>query len=210
MIYKFSCLCLVILCLCTLTWAQIEDDSLSNIPAEKAEVLQQIDEDSVMIAPDSAALKNKALPINDPVKAALLSAVVPGLGQAYNGSFWKIPIIYGGFIGLGASIHYWNYNFINFRNALSAITDDNPETENIYVTLNEANLNRRVEFYQRNRDFLMIITGLYYLLNVVEAYVDAHLKTFDISDEIALKIDPHVGQFAFNHQFGLSVKLQFK
>ncbi len=207
MIQRYFLVVLVFFCSISLAMAQtIEDD-----PA-KADVLTGRDQDTTLIRIDSAELKNQMKPMDDPLKAALLSAVVPGLGQAYNGSYWKIPIIYAGFVGLGASIYYWHYGYINFRNALAAEIDGNPNTINPYAQfdIGERVLNLRVEFYQRNRDFLMILTSLYYLLTVVEANVDGHLKTFDISDDISLNIDPHVGQFAFSYQFGLSLKLNLQ
>lgn len=205
MIRKLFFLVFCFFCCAPFVKGQIDDDT-------KADVLTGIDQDTTLIRIDSAELKNQYKPIDDPLKAALLSAVVPGLGQAYNGSYWKIPIIYAGFMGFGASIHYWHYNYINFRNALSAEIDGDPNTINPYAQFNytEDRLTRGVEFYQRNRDFLMILTGLFYFLQIVEANVDAHLKTFDISDELTLKIDPHIGQFAYNYQFGFSIKLQMK
>lgn len=187
--------------------AQTNEDN----PA-KADVLTGRDQDTTLIRIDSAEIKNQAKPLDDPLKAALLSAVVPGLGQAYNGSYWKIPIIYAGFVGLGASIYYWHYGYVNYRNALAAEIDEDPATINPYgqFEIGERVLNLRVEYFQRNRDFLMILTSLYYLLTVVEANVDGHLKTFDISDELTLNIDPHVGQFASAYQFGLSFKIKMK
>jgi hypothetical protein len=189
----------------TFSMAQIDDDN-------KADVLTGVNQDTTIIRIDSAELKNQTKPVDDPLKAALLSAVLPGLGQAYNGSYWKIPIIYAGFVGLGSAIHFLDYKYIVFRNALSAQVDDDPNTINPYATIggDERVLNLRVEFYRRNRDFTMILTGLFYLLQVVEANVDGHLKTFDISDEISLKIDPHIGQLAHNYHLGLSLKLQMK
>ncbi|MFW5761549.1 MAG: DUF5683 domain-containing protein [Cyclobacteriaceae bacterium] len=171
-----------------------------------------INQDTTIIRIDSAQLKNLAKPIDDPLKAALLSAVLPGLGQAYNGSYWKIPIIYAGFVGLGSAIHFLNYQYVGFRNALSAEVDGDPNTINPYAAfgVGERVLNLRVEFYRRNRDFTMILTGLFYFLQIVEANVDGHLKTFDISDEISLNLDPHIGQLAQNYHLGLSLKLNLK
>lgn len=198
-LFIFSC------CTFTLLMAQVDEDN-------KADVLTGIDQDTTIIRLDSAELKNQLKPIDDPLKAALLSAVLPGLGQAYNGSYWKIPIIYAGFVGLGTGIHFLNYKYIVFRNALSAEVDEDPNTINPYSEIggNERVLNLRVEFYRRNRDFTMILTGLFYLLQIVEANVDGHLKTFDISDELSLNLDPHIGQLAYNYHLGLSLKLNLK
>lgn len=167
--------------------------------------------DSLQVEIDSAKLSTEPQKIDDPLKATLLSAVLPGLGQAYNESYWKIPIIYGGLFIFATVIDQFNFEYVKFRNALIAVNDNDPQTTNPYEgIITPTNLERRVDFYRRNRDFTMILTAAFYLLNVVEANVDAHLKTFDISDELTFKIEPSIDYLAFNYHVGIKFKFLVK
>ncbi len=126
----------------------------------------------------------------DPQKAAMYSAVLPGLGQAYNKDYWKIPVIYGGGIII---LHFINQNhdlYNTFNNALLAEVDGVPETTNPFDRYNESSLQNRRDRYKRDRDFMIIVGVIYYLLNVVEAHVSAHLKEFDVNEDLSLKLKP--------------------
>lgn len=126
----------------------------------------------------------------DPQKAAMYSAVLPGLGQAYNRDYWKIPVIYGGGIII---LHFINQNhdlYNTFNNALLAEVDGVAETTNPFDRFNESSLQNRRDRYKRDRDFMIIVGMIYYLLNVVEAHVSAHLKEFDVNEDLSLKIKP--------------------
>lgn len=126
----------------------------------------------------------------DPQKAALYSAVLPGLGQAYNKDYWKIPVVYGGGIII---LHFINQNhdlYNTFNNALLAEVDGVPETTNPFDRFNESSLQNRRDRYKRDRDFMIIVGIIYYMLNVVEAHVSAHLKEFDVNDDLSLKLKP--------------------
>ena len=141
-----------------------------------------------------------------------MSAVLPGLGQAYNGQPWKIPIIYGG--GL-IFAHYINYNhrlYSEFQNALIAATDGNSETVNPYVDVfNQTSLIRNRDVSRRNRDYLIIVTVGYYLLNVVDAHVSAHLQEFEINDNLSMDIAPSIQTSPlFSQAIGFSVSLNFR
>ena len=146
----------------------------------------------------------------DPIKATLLSAALPGLGQAYNGSYWKIPLIYGGFFGFAAVVQFYNHNYIQIKNAHAALTDSDPATESPYPNLDAQRLFNARESNRRNRDYFMILSAAFYLLNVVEAHVDAHLQTFDIGDDLTLNINPTILQIPFSYQVGISLNLKFK
>lgn len=148
----------------------------------------------------------------DPNKAAMLSAVLPGLGQAYNNQYWKIPIIYGGGIVLG---HYINYNhriYHEFRTALIAEADNDETTINPYEgRYSRTNLTRFRDVFRRNRDYLMIISAAYYLLNIVDAHVSAHLHEFEVNDNLSINIHPSIQPTPlFSHAVGVSVSFQFK
>ncbi|MDN5203259.1 DUF5683 domain-containing protein [Fulvivirgaceae bacterium BMA10] len=147
-------------------------------------------------------------PKNAPGKASLYSALLPGLGQAYNKKYWKIPLIYTGAVFLISSINNFNDEHSFYFDALIAVVDGNPDTENP-TTFNESQIRRRVEFFRRNRDFFVILTGVWYALNIIDAHVDAHLKEFDISDELSLNLRPGMIPNDFNvPNFGLTVQLR--
>ena len=149
-------------------------------------------------------------PRNMPNKVALYSALLPGLGQIYNKRAWKIPIIYGGGMFLVFSSINSNTQYLFFRDALFLEVDGDPDTIN-ETGLNESQIRRRVEFFRRNRDFYYILTGALYLLNILDAHVDAHLREFDINDELALNIKPAMVQNPWNiANIGLSLQLKVK
>ncbi|UXP31719.1 DUF5683 domain-containing protein [Reichenbachiella agarivorans] len=122
----------------------------------------------------------------DPDRSALYSAVLPGLGQMYNKQYWKLPIIYGGGILIGHLIKYNQDYYTAFRNAWIAETDGDESTVNPFSGFSESSLQRRAEQFQRDRDFMIIIGVVYYILNIVDAHVAAHLIEFDINDELAI------------------------
>ena len=126
-----------------------------------------------------------------PQRAALLSTCLPGLGQLYNKKYWKIPIVYGvlGTIGYFA----WNnhQNYLIFRNALRARYDDNPQTVDEFPNVNDQVLKAQREYYRRNRDLFIIFGVIGYSLNILDAYVDAHLKGFTVSDQLTIHPIPN-------------------
>ncbi len=148
----------------------------------------------------------------DPKKAAIFSAVLPGLGQAYNNQYWKIPIIYGGGLLFG---HYINYNhriYNEFKNAVVAELDGNDATINPYSgRFGSDALERNRDAFRRNRDLLIIIAGAFYLLNIVDAHVSAHLHEFDINENLSMKVSPSIQPTPlFSQAVGLSVSLRLK
>lgn len=126
--------------------------------------------------------------IRKPSTAAFYSAVLPGLGQAYNNSHWKIPLIY-----LGGTLFIYRVNYLNriystsLRN-MRLIQRDPTVLE--VDERDEAQWNRIVNASRRNRDYMIIIGGIFYALNIVEAYVDAHLQDFDVNDDLAIRLKP--------------------
>lgn len=125
----------------------------------------------------------------DPKKAAILSAVLPGMGQVYNKQPWKLPIIYGGLFSIGYFVNYNHQYFQSLRNAFIAETDGDPATINPFQLSSDA-LSSRVEQFRRDRDYLIIIGVITYLLNVVDAHISAHLEEFAINDELSLSFKP--------------------
>lgn len=144
-----------------------------------------------------------------PRKAGLYSAILPGLGQAYNKKYWKMPIVYGGFIGLGLVIDFYNSEYKRFKTNLFAEIDDDPNTVN-NTRASADRLRSLIDKSRRERDFYIIMAGVLYLLNIADAHIDAHLKEFDLNEDLKVSIDPKVSQNSFgNLNAGLSVKLRF-
>lgn len=139
----------------------------------------------------------------DPDMAVWLAAVVPGLGQIYNRQYWKLPIIYGGTMGLAYAISWNNQMYIDYRKAYLDAIDHDPST-NYYVnviskaegeTLTSTDIQRiknRQDTYLRNRDLCIIFTGVLYLLTLIDAYVDAQMADYDISPDLSLQVAPAV------------------
>jgi len=128
-------------------------------------------------------------------KAAIMSAVLPGLGQGYNKKYWKIPIIYAGF---GTLIYFISNNgteYRNFRDAYNIVAagDTANYMNNSYVVRYNANLNQLQQgrnYYRRNLELSYILTGALYILQIIDASVDANLYDFDVSDDITLRFEP--------------------
>lgn len=159
-------------------------------------------------------LRQEPLTISEPAKAALLSAVLPGLGQYHNKKLWyiKVPVIYGGF---GFLVWYTARNhkeFVAYRNAYLYKLDGNPDTavDPRYSTFTDDGLRSRRDRFRRERDYSIILSLGFYLLQIAEAATTAHLKSFDISDELALKLRPAVLPLGGQIGGGLSLSLHFK
>jgi hypothetical protein len=140
---------------------------------------------------DTVILK-KTVVLHSPKKAALYSTVCPGLGQAYNKKYWKIPVLYAGFAGLGYAIYSNQKDYIRYRTAYRLRLDGDPATidEFAYSIKNADQLLGAVRTLHRWRDLSIFGTGLLYLMNIVDACVDAHLFSFDVSDDLSLNYQP--------------------
>ena len=125
--------------------------------------------------------------LHKPNKATFLSSLVPGLGQYYNQKYWKIPIIYGGFTGLIYYASYNNYVYKKYRREYKWATDDDDRTVSKYPA---ANTERLKDTWRRYRDICFIGIGALYLLQVIDANVDAHFFDFTIDKDLSIKADP--------------------
>ena len=120
-----------------------------------------------------------------PAKAAFYSAIFPGLGQAYNKKYWKMPLVYAA-IGTSTYFYIWNNrNYKEYRDVykrrLAGYTGDK------FVFLDDTRLLTGQRFYQKNRDLSALITAAFYMLNIVDANVDAHLKQFNVNDNLSFE-----------------------
>lgn len=163
----------------------------------------------------------KAKKPHSATKATIMSACLPGLGQIYNGKWWKVPIVYAGLGGLGYLVYNNNYEYRSYLHAYEYKTGDLPEgaTLNDHETdlanrYAESQLQTYKESYRRDFEFYTILTIAWYGLQIVDACVDGHLYDYDISDDLSFSIEPYrpveqpikIPQYA---QVGLSFKLNF-
>lgn len=185
--------------------------------------------------PDSVAkIKPVSLSLEhwrpNPKKAMWLALVIPGGGQIYNRKYWKLPIVYGGFVGCAYALSWNNMMYKDYSQAYLDIMDDDENT-NSYMdflpygaTVSSSNmarfqeiLKKKKDYYRRYRDMSMFCFIGVYLLSVVDAYVDAELSSFDINDELSLRIEPAIinnpreskVSFMKGNSYGLQCSLKF-
>ena len=148
-------------------------------------------------------------------KATTLSTICPGAGQFYNGSYWKVPIVLGGFATMAYMIDWNNRGYKRFKLAYDLVTDNNDLTVDEFNGRYSADFLRNLRNnYRRNRDLCIILTGAFYLLNIIDAHVDAQLKDYDISDDLAVTVEPVISNFysmRYNQSnlVGFSIKFSF-
>lgn len=136
-------------------------------------------------------------------KALWLALVVPGAGQIYNRKYWKLPLVYGGFVGCLYALRWNNQMFHDYSQAYIDITDNNPQTKSYESFLHLGrevtadNLSRyqnifrqRKDKYRKWRDMSIFSLIAVYALSVIDAYVDASLSEFDISKDLSLQLSP--------------------
>ena len=142
--------------------------------------------------------------IPDPKRAMWLAMVIPGGGQIYNRKYWKLPLIYGGFIGCVYAMTWNNTMYRDYSQAYIDIMDNDDNTksyENFLPPTYDVNANmdrlkdlfkRRKNYYRRYRDLSMFCMIGVYALSILDAYIDAEMSSFDISDDLTLKVKPAI------------------
>jgi hypothetical protein len=169
--------------------------------------------DTVIIeAEDTVVMKAYASRF-DPRKALLYAAVIPGLGQVYNKKYWKLPLVYGGFALIGWNIDRTHAAYTDFKDqlyqnielGLLGPNDENPVTG--YTT---RQLRSAVDRTRYRRDFWIIMIGAMYLLQIVDAHVDAHLKEFDLNPNLRVSVQPALEKNAMlGQQTGVALTIKF-
>ena len=180
-------------------------------------IIDTVSEGPIIIESDTARVADFALETeyHSPQRAALYSAVLPGLGQAYNGHYWKIPIIYAAGAGVVYYLLQYSADYKTYYKAWADLYDGNDFTnsfENLYFWnkpgVDEvASLKRLKDDARRWRDLDYIILGGVYLANVIEANVSAHFKNYDVNEDLSFHIDPILLQ---THDYSPSLGLQLK
>ena len=155
-----------------------------------------------------------------PAKAAFFSAVLPGLGQAYNKKYWKIPMVYA---ALGSSLYgYLNSQsaYTEFRNAFKSrragfMTDKYYDLNNSGLVpgspdISDSSLQKAQELAQDNRDLALVVTIGIYALNIIDANVDAHLKQFNVSQDLSFRWSPTLEKSGIDQQWYTGVQLSLR
>lgn len=189
-------------------------DSLPPTAEEKKETAKERRqrkeaEKNLYYLSDTLAMNLEDIDPNSPARAAFYSAILPGLGQAYNKAYWKIPIVYG---ALGTSMYFYitnNDDFNRYRDALKRRLAGFNDDEFQGIIFNQSTLERAQDQFRRNRDLSLLITVLLYGLNIVEANVHAHLKQFNVKDNLSFK--PYMKQDFLTGRIetGISLNINF-
>lgn len=160
----------------------------------------------------------------DPKRAVIYSAIFPGLGQVYNRKYWKLPIIYGGFIGFTYAISWNGRYYADYSNGYKDIMGDDPtkdswknflpygqDPETVDKVWLKDVMKRRRDFYRRYRDLSIIGTVAMYALAMVDAYVDAQLFDFEISPDLSFRVEPTIIEKTdyFANSFGVQWSISF-
>ena len=172
-------------------------------PDDEGKLTSVLRKDSVGIVKKQGRDWSKWRP--NPKRALWLALVIPGAGQVYNRKYWKLPIFYGGFVGCIYAMTWNNQMYHDYAQAYMDIMDNDPTTQSynnflhLGATITSANEERyknifkqRKDRYRRWRDLSIFTTIAVYALSVIDAYVDASLSDFDISDDLSLHIAPTV------------------
>lgn len=148
------------------------------------------------VSNDVFSLFKDTTKLQPPQKATLRSLIIPGWGQARNGKWWKVPLVYGGFVGLGLVYNFNNQYYKEFLKESqfrkASTTPDDVSLYSQYDGISAAQIFSAKDFYRRNRDLTLYGSFLFYGVQVIDAYIDARLATFDVSDDLSLKMKPSI------------------
>ncbi|HEY9544331.1 DUF5683 domain-containing protein [Prevotella sp.] len=179
-------------------------------------------------SPHTKAKRDWATWRPNPKRALWLALVIPGAGQIYNRKYWKLPLVYGGFVGCAYAMTWNNQMFHDYSQAYIDIMDNDPNTQSynqflhLGAKINDQNkqqyqtlFKNRKDRYRRWRDMSFFVMVGVYALSVIDAYVDASLSEFDISNDLSLRVEPTLlnNQFSSNpfksSSLGVNCSLNF-
>lgn len=180
------------------------DDSLFQV--EKASLIDTISFSLVDTLPVKKQKRDWKTWRPNPKKALWLAIVIPGAGQIYNRKYWKLPIVYGGFVGCAYAMRWNNMMYKDYSQAYIDLTDDDPNTKSyerfqqFSNRITDANIQRRYQElfknrknrFRRWRDLSFFVMCGVYAISIIDAYVDASLSEFDISDDLTMRVAPTI------------------
>ena len=170
-----------------------------------------------------AAVNYSTNDVSNVKKATTLACIFPGAGQIYNRSYWKVPFVVGGFASMIYCIDWNNRGFQRFKKAYNLLADyeqhpdkyPNGPTDEFQGRYSASYIKNMRDNFRRNRDLCIIISGALYALQIIDAHVDAHLKDYDISDDLTMNLEPLVdypyipSMNANRPVFGFNMSLKF-
>lgn len=158
---------------------------------------------------NAQSIADSTVKVHSVRNATILSAIIPGGGQVYNKKIWKVPIVYGGLAFMGYFVKANHDDFKKYNRALIKRYDTNTSNEEL-TEISTENLQILSNNSRRNRDLCIAGAAIFYALNIIDAHVDAHLFTFDVDDNISLKIQPEIKSNTFSSSgFQTGVNLAF-
>lgn len=184
-----------------------------SIGLQNRQQLEQIEapvDTAGLVAASDSIQKETPLPVArkqwrpNPLRATWLALVIPGGGQIYNRKYWKLPLVYGGFVGCAYALSWNNQMYSDYSQAYLDLMDDDPTTDsykdflppNYNIAGSESRFQeifrKKKDYYRRYRDISIFCFIGVYILSVIDAYVDAELSNFDISKDLGLKVEPAV------------------
>ena len=212
-------------------FTSIKVDSVVDAQQIATTKLTATDSTRLFLANDTVVAKKKrdwSTWRPNPKRAMWLAIVLPGAGQIYNRKYWKLPIVYGGFVGCAYAMRWNNQMYSDYSQAYLDLMDDDPNTQSynqflhLGAKIDESNLQRYQQLFKKRKDkfrrwrdlSFFCLVGVY-ALSIVDAYVDATLSEFDISKDLSLKVEPTIinnererNPFKAN-SLGLSCSLNF-
>lgn len=208
--------------------SDIQQKELTKLeaPVDTAALVRQNDSiQQAMLQQQTESKKKRWLPV--PNNSIWLGLVIPGAGQIYNHKYWKLPIIYGGFLGCTYALTWNTKMYKDYSQAYQDIMSDNPENDSymnfIRGSLTKEDVMSNLDYYQnlfrqrkdafrRQRDLSIFVFIGVYLLSVVDAYVDAELSNFDISDDLTMTLEPTIFNDAYRGRpqgIGIQCNIKF-
>ncbi|WP_232520837.1 DUF5683 domain-containing protein [Flagellimonas nanhaiensis] len=185
-------------------------------PAEIDSLAQNLEGKGITL--EEVTYKKKRINPLAPSKAAFYSAVFPGLGQIYNKRYWKVPLVYG---AIGTGIYVYSFNNTEYRKARDAFkrrragfTDDefyDINGDGVGPDIALEALQDAQEARQRDRDLALLITIAMYALNIIDANVDAHLKQYNVDDDLAVDFKPYLDLNPLTNRpnYGMALVVKF-
>ena len=203
-------------------------DSLAKRNQEELQLLEAPIDTMALAMKNDSIQKEVPQPkkrfIPDSNRSLWLAMVFPGAGQIYNRKYWKLPIVYGGFVGCAYALNWNNKMYKDYSQAYLDIMDDDPNTKSYedFLPMNASIagqeerfkeiFRKRKDMYRRQRDLSIFCFIGVYVLSIIDAYVDAELSDFDITEDIALRVEPAIfndGQSKKFNSLGLQCSLKF-
>jgi hypothetical protein len=171
-----------------------------------------VERDTLIVEKQDTLLTKSYATRYNPRKALLYAAILPGMGQIYNKKYWKLPLVYGGFISIGYGLNFYNKLYREYKHELfinlemglgeNDVRSGTPTTTRGYRVA--------VDRAKRERDFMIILMGGMYLLQIIDAHVDAHLKEFDLNPNLQVSVEPLLEQNSLvGRQTGVALIIRF-